>query len=170
MKEYRYITFKPNTSESQTELFSEMQYSMKNFDLKDCDELEQYIDFEKSKLVINVCLNEYDNLYSCNTVAQAPLEVIDQLGINSVLIGALENGSVQEMQQEKYKRIYRILKGIVKDASGKSDEYTRFITVYKRLARILTYDNEQVERENEGSYDEDEFYNSRNLENGLLKL
>ena len=47
MKEYRYITFKPNTSESQTELFSEMQYSMKNFDLKDCDELEQYIDFEK---------------------------------------------------------------------------------------------------------------------------
>ena len=38
-----------------------------------------------------------------------------------------------------------------------------------RLARILTYDNEQVERENEGSYDEDEFYNSRNLENGLLK-
>ena len=49
MKEYRYITFKPNTSESQTELFSEMQYSMKNFDLKDCDELEQYIDFEKSK-------------------------------------------------------------------------------------------------------------------------
>ena len=40
MKEYRYITFKPNTSESQTELFSEIQYSMKNFDLKDCDELE----------------------------------------------------------------------------------------------------------------------------------
>lgn len=72
--------------------------------------------------------DEYDILYSCNTVAQAPLEVIGQLGINSVLIGALENGSVQEMQQEKYKRIYRILKGIVKDASGKSDEYTRFIT------------------------------------------
>lgn len=117
-----------------------------------------------------MCINEYDISYSSNTVAQAPLEVIDQLGINSVLIGALENGSVQEMQQEKYKRIYRILKGIVKDASGKRDEYTRFITVYKRLARILTYDNEQVERENEGSYDEDEFYNSRNLENGLLKL
>lgn len=370
MKEYRYITFKPNTSESQTELFSEMQYSMKNFDLKDCDELEKYIDFEKSKLVINVCLSElqqgisgkykrqilnlvltpeeieedveiptkynvryvngckideyrkrrntyinvlnivkkigrferygksdiadivfdstrepemeaqlvikcisapkqlvqkrekpkiredldqfddyewimyhdfanftqkeieiltkgkivqetasrmiiildglneekikeligvckgkkqltikllptdvnkllsmrlklnrdeYDISYSCNTVAQAPLEVIEQLGINSVLIGAMENVNVQEMQQEKYKQVYRILKGIVKEASGKSDEYTKFITVYKRLAKILAYDNEQVERENEGIYDENEFCNSRNLENGLLK-
>ena len=37
---FRYITFKPYTSESQTVLFSEMQYSLKNFDLKDCDELE----------------------------------------------------------------------------------------------------------------------------------
>lgn len=39
-----------------------------------------------------MCINEYDISYSCNTVAQAPLKVIDQLGINSVLIGALENG------------------------------------------------------------------------------
>ncbi len=36
MKEYRYITFKPNTSESQTELFSETEEAFETDFLPNC--------------------------------------------------------------------------------------------------------------------------------------
>lgn len=127
---------------------------------------------EVNKLLsMNIRLNpeEFNVAYSCNTVAQAPLEVIEQLGVRSVLVGALENNSVQEMSKEKYKQIYVILQDIVKEANRKKSEYARFITVYKKLARTLTYDGEQIEREEKDTQEDDKTYNCRNLENGLLQ-
>ena len=120
-------------------------------------------------LKINLNIDEFNVEYSCNTVAQAPIELMKQLGISHVLIGAAENPNVQPMTIDAYEEIYNKLIDITKGISKDTSEYKMVKKIYKRLGKILSYDEEQDSRERNGKIEfDDNFYKCRNLEHGLL--
>lgn len=122
---------------------------------------------------ITLSEREYDIEYSCDTVAQAPLELVSQLGIRRVLIGAKENVSVQIIDREKYTEIYKRMQYLVKDISIYFSEKMRFKEVYTNLANYLNYDYKVAKIVMK--MDEDEIKNdgrilaAGNLEGAILK-
>lgn len=122
---------------------------------------------------ISLSEENYDVEYSCDTVAQAPLYLTEQLGIRRVLIGARQNKTVQMMDKDKYERIYNKMQHLIKGISPHDSEKMRFKEVYTRLAKYLTYDNKVAKvviKMDEAAIENDEkVIAARNLEGAILE-
>lgn len=118
-------------------------------------------------------LENYNVEYSCDTIREAPLEVIDQLGIKRILVGAKENTFSRMMDVAEYRKIYNRMLRIVKDVSDKDSEQEKFRKIYTKLAVSMEYDEENAEliRQNTELSDEDieNSIKSRNLEGAIIR-
>lgn len=86
--------------------------------------------------------------------------------MRGVLVGEEENKAARVIDCIKYGFIYTKLKMLVKDISGKLPDVDRFKKVYTRLAYMIDYDEEVVDRSSE--YSRENRRPARNMENAVL--
>jgi len=73
-----------------------------------------------------------------STVAQMPLEILDGLNIERIMVGIDQNEN-GKYDVDTYKKIYSRLQETIKGVDGETD-YDKFQAVYERLAKSLKYD------------------------------
>lgn len=128
------------------------------------EEIENIEELERIGLGIKV---KKENLcLKVDTISEINNDIIEKLGITSILIGANENHNEEEISVEKYKKIRSILDEVVKNIDPEQSDREKFKTVYTILANMLTYDDEATEKGTE--YADENKEKCRNLENGLL--
>lgn len=113
-------------------------------------------------------ITDYEGLriyYYCDTIAEAPVNMLTKHGIKEVLIGARENNCARKMDILKYSIIRYKLDKLVEDLHGKSQK-EKFKTIYTRLAYMIDYDKDAIDTENEYAKMNGEA--CRNLENAVL--
>ncbi len=108
---------------------------------------------------------EFSTYFYCDTISQAPIDLLEQYGVQRVLIGAKENINVEKMSIETYRIIFNKLIGFVKDILPDESDEDKFKKVYKRLGEMLEYDYLAA---GEGEYVEQNENKCRNLENAVL--
>ena len=113
-------------------------------------------------------ITDYEGLhiyYYCDTIAEAPINLLTRHGIAEVLIGAQENNCARKMDILKYSIIRYKLEKIVEDLNGKSQK-EKFKIIYTRLAHMIDYDKDAIKDETQYAKENEE--TSRYVENAVL--
>ena len=111
--------------------------------------------------------DEFNSYFYCDTISQAPIELLERYGIEGILVGAKSNPNSRNMSIDTYKEIYRRLKYLISDIPKNSSEQEKFKRIYERLANLIDYDNLAVVKGHHYAKDNQE--TCRNLENAVLK-
>lgn len=117
---------------------------------------------------LGIVLNrqEFNAFFHCQTINEAPPSFLARNGIRAILVGDSENKTVEIMDGMKYGFIYTKLKSLVRDIGRNLPEAEKFKEVYTRLAYMLDYDGQILERGSQ--YSKENRKASRNLENAVL--
>lgn len=89
---------------------------------------------------------------AASTVAQMPLEILEGLNIERVMVGTDENIN-GKYSAEDYKKIYAELESVVSEINLDSSDYDNFQIIYERLAKRLKFDYKAYPKSKE--YDEE---------------
>ena len=116
---------------------------------------------------ITLDAEHFNSYFYCSTIAEAPIELLERYGMQSILVGAKNNANVRTMEIETYRSIYQQIKALVSDIPKEEKDVKKFRIIYERLANRLDYDYEAIK---EGSaYAEENSDVCRNLENAVLR-
>ena len=116
---------------------------------------------------IELNADEFNTYFYCDTIAEAPIDLLESYGIQSILVDARNNPNARKMGIQTYKSIYRQLSTLVSDIPKTLEEKERFKEVYQRLAMYIEYDHEAIEENSAYAVENED--TSRNLENAVLR-
>lgn len=115
---------------------------------------------------IKLNAQEFNTYFYCEYVSEAPINVLEEYGIQSILVGARGNFHEERMGIKKYSIIYNKLMNLVKDIDFNMSDEEKFKIIYKRLSDMLDYDYETIGKNR--IYSLENRNKSRNLENAVL--